>query len=296
MGQSVSALVESIENNAQKEKLANDALNSLVELAVRRQNPRQEHSKVNRVVENANPTKLSDATLRNIVQNTYSASNKEEQLKMYNQLKAARDADLKPSHETSSVTFSSAVKALNNYTVPSMRAIAAPRKAYVKYKLYKQVFTASFEMNTAHAYKDELQAWINGALAISLGEAVDEIAVQVEVEPNSTSDSVLEGEASISIASTFPSPQYALNKSLKECLEKVVRTELSQVLARSYTIGNVSTVGEDTGALDGMSGMNGELTESDDGFSNVEEVASSSRPKQVTKGRIPTTLVHANVL
>jgi hypothetical protein len=34
MGQSVSSLVESFENNAQKEKLANDALNSLVELAV----------------------------------------------------------------------------------------------------------------------------------------------------------------------------------------------------------------------------------------------------------------------
>lgn len=33
MGQQISALVESFDNDAEKEKLANDALNSLVELA-----------------------------------------------------------------------------------------------------------------------------------------------------------------------------------------------------------------------------------------------------------------------
>lgn len=238
------------------------------------------------------PTKLSDATLRNIIQNTYSASSKEEQQKMYDQLKAARDVDLKHARETSSAAFSSAVKALNNYTVPSMRTTVAPRKAHLDYKLYKQVFTASFEMNTAHAYKDELQAWINGALAISFGEAVDEISVQVEVEPNSTSDSVLEGEASILIANTFPFPQQTLNKHLKECLEKLVRTELSQVLAKSYTIGHLGTLN----GTNGIDGTNGELTESDDDFSDVEEVVGSKRSKQVSTSRAPTVLVHANVL
>ncbi|KAL9045509.1 MAG: hypothetical protein Q9214_001457 [Letrouitia sp. 1 TL-2023] len=399
MGQSVSALVESIENNAQKEKLANDALNSLVELAVRNPTFNAQLIPIDKILDkdtiiqcnisntpsdignaiadtfssfasgdiangisklinnglklllgsysgnssmrdtyaiacgelggisrldmhfysyrytadqltsiakqvlcvsivrsSVDPTKLSDATLRNIIQNTYSASSKDEQQKMYDQLKAARDADLQHARETSSVAFSAAVKALNNYTVPSMRAIAAPRKAHSDYKLYKQVFTASFEMNTAHAYKDALQAWINGALAISFGEAVDEIAVQVEVEPNSTSDSVLEGEASTLIVKTFPSPQQALNKHLQECLEKLVRTELSQVLARSYTIGQLGTLN----GTDGTNGANGELNESDDdfsdGFSDVEEVVGSSRPKHVTKSRAPTVLVHANVL
>lgn len=241
------------------------------------------------------PAKLSDATLRNIIQNTYSASSKEEQQKMYDQLKAARDADLQHARETSSLAFSSAVKALNNYTIPSMRAAAAPRKAHLDYKLYKQVFTASFEMNTAHAYKDEVQAWVNGALAISFGEAVDEIGVQVEVEPNSTSDSVLEGEASILIASTFPFPQQALNKHLKECLEKLVRTELSQVLAKSYTIGHLASLNGMNGT-NGTNGTNGELTESDDDFSDVEEVVSSKRPKQVNTSRAPTVLVHVNAL
>lgn len=35
MGQSISSVVENLQQNAEKEKLANDAMNSLIDLAVR---------------------------------------------------------------------------------------------------------------------------------------------------------------------------------------------------------------------------------------------------------------------
>jgi hypothetical protein len=243
------------------------------------------------------PTKLSDATLRNIIQNTYSASTKDEQQKMYGQLVAARDADLKRPAEASSLAFKSAVKALNNYTIPSKKAIAAPGPAPVEYVLYKQSFTVSFEMNTAHTYKDELQAWMNGALAVSFGDAVEEISVQVQVEPDSTSDSVLGGEASIMVASTSQNPQQELDRRLGECLESVLRTELSQIPANSYIVGTLDPDDINPGTQNGANGTNSNhAATADDGFSDVEELVSNNRPKVAAKNKYAEVTVDVRVM
>ena len=242
------------------------------------------------------PTKLSDSTMRNIVQNTYAGSSAEEQEKILKQLKDARDADMGQKSSTGSAAFKSGIKALNNYDFTTKTQVAEG----LKYLPYSEVFSVKMEMNRAQESIEGLRAWLSSALAKAFGNDINQVTVQVEVPADSTSNSFLEGAVTVIVKRNFVNPQQVLNDELRNALHSLTINELSQIPAESYVIGltgpNAFYNGDDStiDATDGLNIKNGSVAE-DEYPSDVEEVVSTNRGRS-TNGKVQERLIDINVL
>ncbi|KAL8664824.1 MAG: hypothetical protein Q9202_002686 [Teloschistes flavicans] len=248
------------------------------------------------------PTKLSDATLRNIVQNTYSASTLEEQTKMYNQLYAARDADLQSRSMSAGPTPSikAFVAMANNYTHPTMKlavkaaneingtnGTASPAPAYFR---CTTAFSVTLQMNTAEKNVEPLKHWIEGYLYAGLGQYIENNGMTVVAQPDvrSNSNSVIVGSVTLLHTESSADLDQKIRKQLDAALKGAV-SDKCPIPASSYTI--EAALPFDGDGVNGTSDQDHQIKPEDEedlpdeDFSDVEEIVKDlkSAPSTTSK-------------
>ncbi|KAI0380601.1 hypothetical protein F5Y04DRAFT_257065 [Hypomontagnella monticulosa] len=193
------------------------------------------------------PTKLSDATLRNIVQNTYSTSPSEAQNKMYAQLAAARDADLRSRMGTEvPISGSLSIAAARANQFPRLTARFGKSKTTqnltssaqeVVYTTYSKTYTARLQINTAEENVEALKNWIYGYLYSDFEKlTIDNgIVVTGQVSSGSTSNSEIEGHVTLVLSSEIQGPEQAFHQQLNDALKGTVSNKCP-IPVTAYTI------------------------------------------------------------
>lgn len=193
------------------------------------------------------PTKLSDATLRNIVQNTYSLSPSDAQEKMYMQLAAARDADLRSRMGTEGPiagSLSIATARANQFTRlttrpganTNARALTGSTQEVI-YTTYYKTYTARLQINTAEENMEALKNWIYGYLYSDFEKlTIDNgIVVTGQVSSSSTSNSEIEGHVTLVLSSEVTDPAQEFHQQLRDALRGTISNKCP-IPVTSYTI------------------------------------------------------------
>ncbi|KAI9866425.1 MAG: hypothetical protein M1813_001547 [Trichoglossum hirsutum] len=245
MGQQIFSLVESFDKDPEKEKLANDALNSLVELAKLQiaafglaisaistgdlggvfridmhffayrytsnqlKDVAKEVLTVSIVISSADLKNVSDNTLKVIVQQTYSQSSKEEQQDIYEQLKKGRDSENQPS------------------TAP-LRNFQPPKTVDVS-----QTFEAETTLDQARQQAGKLNAWIRASLADAFSEDSQQTSVECYQDSSSTSNSRITGQAKVTFRGDST---HDVKKVVDKSLKAAANAALSEFSISSYKL------------------------------------------------------------
>lgn len=208
------------------------------------------------VQSSVDPTQLSDATLRNIVQNAYSASTEDEQNRMYSQLAAARDADKNPrlraisDSSSPQASFALAVSRANNFTHPTLLSASAEPQ----YKPYSKAYWARLQINTASTNTESLKGWIDGVLYAEFDKytAKNGIIVTAQVDPTSISNSEVIGQVTLMLSRELEDGEKLFSQKLLAALQGAA-SEKSPIPVLRFTI-------------DGVAAQDHDGDESDDNF------------------------------
>lgn len=233
---------------------------------------------------------------------------------MYNQLSAARDADLQSRSMNSppvpAPSLRSSVAVANKYTHPATKLetngvndVTPPEKGFTK---HTKTFAVTLQMNTADRYVESLKNWIEGNLYAGLGAFITDngMTVVAQTDVQSNSNSVIVGHATLLMT---PAPSSDLDQDFYGQLNAALKGAVSDkcpIPALNYTIDGIIPDGEKNGDPDqdpdghhdnhdGHDDHDNDTTAPenledlpDEGFSDVEEIVKdyeTVKPPKVSK-------------
>ncbi|PQE25762.1 tyrosine phosphatase protein [Rutstroemia sp. NJR-2017a BBW] len=193
------------------------------------------------VISSAELNGLSDNTLRNIVQQTYSASTSEEQQSIYEQIKAARDNVQKPANPDvrldrnthAKLHFQRAIDGMRARGKESLASGAKPRSEHVD---VSEEFEIRTPIGRAYEQCPAMDAWIRGGITAAFGHETKEISVACTQSGHSTSDSLIYGLATVSVAkSKVQAAQDKLVGVINNLLKSAASPGLSDLTIDSFS-------------------------------------------------------------
>jgi hypothetical protein len=190
------------------------------------------------VVSSADLKKVSDNTLRVIVQQTYSKSTKEEQQAIFNQLKEAKEDDNQPSTSQAAHELYRATTKLS-----LTRPLSIIGKEPTQGDDVSETFEVETPINQAQQQAGKLETWIRASLAEAFGKHAQQITVECYQKSSSTSNSRITGKAIVTFKGDGPGvplEEGSSGQSVKEVIEKsleaATNVALSELSVISYKL------------------------------------------------------------
>jgi len=181
---------------------------------------------------------LSDNTLKDIVQQTYSTSTGTEQQAIFEQIKEARDNELQPSSSQAQQHFQRAISKMRVNTLGLINMPEGPSTpgSTTDQVDVSEVFEARTPMGRAQSQCPLLEAWIWGGVAAAFGLNAAEVSVPCEKYGPSTSDSLISGLVTLRVAeSEDEASRDKLTTVLDGLLMSAVNRAFSNIQIDSYS-------------------------------------------------------------
>ncbi|KAI0528344.1 hypothetical protein GGR58DRAFT_509588 [Xylaria digitata] len=152
------------------------------------------------VISSAELKGLSNNTLRNIVQQTYGTSTNEEQEKIFQQIKTARDEEEQPADSTRRREFRRAMAKMHTGSLKQGASETSSKDAANKSEHHARVsemFSIRTPIGEAQKQCHAIEAMIRGGIVTIFGDEVRHVSVMCVQSHESTSDSLISGEVDI---------------------------------------------------------------------------------------------------